>query len=74
MELHREVLSLKLPTWLQVGGPRGSKIEAEPRKNRCRKTTRFRDRFLGCPGMVFEGFFFLPQTVILKICSWFELE
>ena len=25
----------KKPTWLQVGGPRPSKIEAETRKNRC---------------------------------------
>ena len=25
----------KLPTWLQVGGPRPSKIEAKTRKNRC---------------------------------------
>ena len=25
----------KWPTWLQVGGPRGSKIEPQTRKNRC---------------------------------------
>ena len=35
----------KLPTWLQLGSPRGSKIEARTRKNRCQKTTRFQHRF-----------------------------
>ena len=44
------------PTWLQVGGPRASKIEAKIRKNRYWKTTCFRDRFLGRPGMVFNRF------------------
>ena len=29
------------PTWLQVGGPRPSNIEAKTRKNRCKKPTSF---------------------------------
>ena len=31
----QKVLKPKWPTWLQLGGPRPSKIEAETRKNRC---------------------------------------
>ena len=32
------ILIVLEPTWLQVGGPRPSKMEAETRKNRCSKT------------------------------------
>ena len=44
------------PTWLQVGGPRSSKIEAETRKKRCWKTTHFWHRFWKGSGLVLEGF------------------
>ena len=33
------------PTWLHLGGPRGSKIEAKTLKNGCWKTSRFQHRF-----------------------------
>ncbi len=34
-ELHHNFLRPKWPTWLHLGGPRPSKIEAETRKKRC---------------------------------------
>ena len=46
----------KWPTWLHLGGPRPSKIEAEAVKNRCSKTTRFWHRFLKGLDVVLEGF------------------
>ena len=44
------------PTWLQLGGPRGSKIEAKTLKNRCWKKHRFWHRFLKGSDVVFEWF------------------
>ena len=44
------------PTWLHLGGPRGSKIEAKTRKNRCQKAMRFSPRFFSGSGLVLEGF------------------
>ena len=44
------------PTWLHLGGPRGSKIEAETRNNQCWKTTHFRHRFFEGSDLIFERF------------------
>ena len=46
----------KEPTWLHLGSPRTSKIEAETRKNRCWKTTHFRHRFLEGSDLILERF------------------
>ena len=60
-----------IPTWLQVGGPRGSKIEAKTRKNRCWKTTRFRHRFLEGSDVVLGRFLvgFGDQKCMRKVMS-----
>ena len=44
------------PTWLHVGGPRGSKIEAETLKSRRLKPTRFWHRFFKGSDLVLEWF------------------
>ena len=44
------------PTWLHLGGPRGSKIKAQTWKNRCWKTIRFRHRFWRRSGLVLQAF------------------
>ena len=58
------------PTWLQVGGPRPSKIEAETRKNRCWKKHGFWHRFSKSSDLVLErflvGFFDRKCTEITK--------
>merc|ERR1712094_27276 len=46
----------KNPTWLQLGGPRDSEMEARPPKNRCQKTMRFGYRFWKGSDLVSEGF------------------
>ena len=46
----------KVPTWLHLGGPRLSKIEAKTRKNRCWKTMCYRHRFWERSALVLEGF------------------
>ena len=48
--------SPKCPTWLQLGSPRPSKIEARTPKNRCWKTSSFQHRFLKGSNVVFKGF------------------
>ena len=50
------LLRPKEPTWLHLGGPRGSKIEAETRNNQCWKTTHFRHRFLEGSDLILERF------------------
>ena len=46
----------KWPTWLQVGSPRGFKIEAQTRKNRCQKATHIQHRFFHGSDFVLGGF------------------
>ena len=45
MGSHRNFMRLKRPTWLQVGGPRGFKIEAQTLKNRRWICAAFLHRF-----------------------------
>ena len=54
--LTRLALQAARRTWLHLGGPRGSKIEAKTLKNRCWKTTRFQHRFWKGSDLVLEGF------------------
>ena len=54
--LTRLALQAARRTWLQVGGPKPVEIEAETRKNRCQKTTRFRHRFWKGSDLVLDGF------------------
>ena len=56
MGRRRSFLRPKWPTWLHLGGPRPSQIEAKTSKNRCWKSTRFRHRFLKGLDLVLEGF------------------
>ena len=56
MSLFKTFVGPKWRTWLGLGGPRPSQIEAETRKNRCWKTTRFWHRFLKGSDVVLEGF------------------
>ena len=54
------------PTWLHLGGPRGSQIEAKTRKNRGSKTRRFSRGFFNPPVLVLEGFwggFLKPKRI-----------
>ena len=55
-DLTRLALRAARRTWLHLGGPRGSKIEAETRKNRCWKTSHFRHRFLEGSDLILERF------------------
>ena len=68
----RKVLGPKRPTWLHLGGPRGSKIEAQTPKNRCWKTTHFQHRFWRGSDLVLEGFLvgFLEQKCMPKAKHW----
>ena len=45
-----------LPTWLQLGGPRPSKIDAKTRKTRYKRITRFWHRFFHRLDLILEGF------------------
>ena len=56
-----------------LGGPRGCKIEAETRKNRRRKTTRFGHRFLQGFDLRFPmifGWFFEGNAELISNCEW----
>ena len=55
-DLTRLALPAARRTWLHLGSPRPSEIEAKTRKNRCWKTTRFWDRFCKGSDIVFQGF------------------
>ena len=68
----RKVLGPKCLTWLQVGGPRGFKIEAKTLKNRCWKTTHFQHRFWRGSELVLEEFLvgFLEPKCMPKAKHW----
>ena len=71
-DLTRQALQAARRTWLHLGGPRPSEIEAETRKNRCWKATRFWDLFLKGSDIVFQGFLVgcLDQNCIQKVINW----
>ena len=58
--------SPRRPIWLQLGGPRPSKIEARTRKNRCQKITCFWHRFLGARTSFWKGF----GTIFWRKNTW----
>ena len=61
------------PTWLQIGGPRPSKMKAEILKNRCWKSTYFQHWFFKGSDVVLEGFLvgFSKPKRMPKVKSWF---
>ena len=64
--------SPRRPIWLQLGGPRPSKIEARTWKNGCQNVTRFWHRFCGHSDLILERFLsdFLQEkyTKTVKAC------
>ena len=68
-DLTRLALPAARRTWLHLGGPRPSEIEAKTRKNWRWKTTRFWDRFCKGSDIVFQGFligFLDPKSIAKK--------